>query len=110
MIYVSITGLRLRGVRHFPRFWWHAIRAMAQARRADGNLSVEARTINGVHHTLSVWRNEAAMRAYLTTGAHLRAMKAFRSMAEGRTLGYVAAQPPAWEDVHQLWRTKGRWA
>ena len=108
MVYVSITGLTLKGPQHIPRFWWHAVRAMAQARRANGNLRAETRTINGVHHTLSVWASREAMRAYLTSGAHRQAMKAFPSMAEGKIFGYTAEHAPDWGEAHRLWRTKGR--
>jgi quinol monooxygenase YgiN len=108
MIYVSITGLRLKSHWHSPRFFWLAIRAMRQALAAPGNLKAEARKINGVHHTLTVWESEAAMRAYLVQDAHLQAMKAFRSIATGSTLGYLAEAAPDWQDVHALWLEKGR--
>ena len=107
-VYVSITGLRLRGRRYLLRFWWHAIRSMAQARRAPGNLRAETRTIGGVHHTLSVWTDERAMRSFLVTGAHRDAMKAFRAIATGRTLGFTADQPVDWETGVQRWRTEAR--
>ena len=108
MVYVSITGLRLKRFWHYPRFAWHAARCMAQAKGAPGNLRAEARTINGIHHTLSVWTDRDAMLAYVTSGAHVRAMPAFRSMAVGKVLGFEAAAPPAWADVHGLWQDKGR--
>ena len=108
MVYVSITGLALKSPLHAPRFWWHAIRSMSQARTASGNLRAETRTINGVHHTLSVWQDEAKMRTYLKTGAHLSAMKAFRSIATGKTIGFVAEVAPDWADVHALWLERGR--
>jgi hypothetical protein len=107
-MYVSITGLELKGVWHAPCFWWHAIRSMQQARAADGNLYADTRTINGVHHTLSVWRDEQAMRAYLISGPHRKAMRAFHSIATGKTLGFTADQRPDWTEVHDLWQTKGR--
>jgi quinol monooxygenase YgiN len=108
MPYVSITGLKLNSVLHVPRFWYHAIRSMGQAQAAPGNISADARTINGIHHTLTVWQDEAAMRAYLTSGAHLAAMRAFRGMATGKTLGFTAETPPGWDKVHALWRDRGR--
>ncbi len=108
LVYVSITGLRLKGPHHMPRFMVHAFRAMNQAQRAPGNLRAETRSINGVHHTLSVWENEAAMRTYLTAGAHLRAMKAFPAMATGKVVGFSTDRVPDWTEVHELWRTKGR--
>jgi len=107
-VYVSITGLQIRAFWHAPMFWWHAVRSMSQARNADGNISADARSINGVHHTLSVWRDKAAMRAFLTSGAHAKAMKSFRSIATGKTLGFETNDPPSWADVHEIWRTRGR--
>ena len=107
-VYVSITGLTLKGRRHAPRFWWHAIRSMRQARRAAGNLRVDARTIGGVHHTLSVWTDEPAMRAYLVAGAHLQAMRAFRSLATGSTLGFRTTRVPDWEAVGALWAAEAK--
>lgn len=107
MVYVSITGLRLKQSRSLIRFWWHAIRAMKQAKQAAGNISAETRTINGVHHTLSVWENEDAMHRYLVSGAHFAAMRVFPAIAAGSTLGFVADQPPDWSDVHEIWRTRG---
>lgn len=108
MRYISITGLELRSVRHAPAFWWHALCAMRQVRTAPGLMRVEARQINRVHHTLTVWESEAAMRAYLVQGAHLAAMKAFGRIATGRTFGFQAEAPPGWDEVHAIWRSRGR--
>ena len=107
-IYVSITGLRLNGPWHMPTFWWHAMRAMTQARQADGNLYADARTIDGVHHTLSVWRDRAAMQAYLTSGPHRRAMRIYPRIASGKVVGYTAERAPDWSEVHAIWQTRGR--
>lgn len=106
--YISITGLRLKDRRHTMRFWWHAVRSMAQARRAAGNLSAETRTIDGVRHTLSIWVDEQAMRAFLVSGAHRDAMTVFQAIATGRTLGFTTRQPPDWEAAHQLWLSQAR--
>ena len=64
--------------------------------------------VNGVHHTLTVWESEAAMRAFVTTGAHRRAIRAFPAMATGMTFGYETECPPAWNRVHDLWRQHGQ--
>jgi hypothetical protein len=108
LYYVSITGLRLKGPRYFLHFWWHGSRAMSQALRAPGNLRAERRTINSVHHTLSVWTDEAAMRSYLATGSHRRALAAFRKMATGKTLGFLGSDIPDWSKVHAMWLRDGR--
>ena len=106
--YISITGLILKSRFSTPLFWWHAIRSMQQAREAEGNLHADARTINGVHHTISAWRVEADMRRYLVSGAHLQAMKRFPRIATGKTLGFVAASVPEWDEVHRLWLENGK--
>ena len=107
-VYVSITGLQLKGRRHSVRFWWHAIRSMGQARRAEGNIATDARFMNGVHHTRTVWTDESAMRRYLTAGAHLKAMKAFGSIATGKTLGFYTESVPNWDEVQRTWQLHGK--
>ena len=108
MPYISITGLRLKSPLHSPVFWWHVIRSMAQAQIAPGNISTTTKTINGVHHTLTVWQNKAAMRAYLVAGAHVKAMRIYKNIATGKVLGFEAETAPDWDEVHELWKTRGR--
>ncbi len=107
-VYVSITGLQVRRFWHVPTFWRHAIASMAQAQRAEGCLGASARTINGVHHTRSIWRDRKDMLAFLGKEAHLEAMKLFPRIATGKTLGFEATEVPDWDEVHRLWRTQGR--
>lgn len=107
-VYVSITGFRLKRWRHLPLFWWHTFRSMRQARRAKGSLRVELRFVNGVYHTLTVWADESAMRAFLVEGAHLVAMKASRSMGVGRTLSFYAHHEPDWISALQRWMAEAR--
>jgi hypothetical protein len=107
MVYVSITGLALTSPLFAPVFWWHAIRSMAQAKAALGIISADARRIEGVYHTLSVWENEAAMRVFLVSGAHRAAMRSFRNIATGKTVSYLAEAAPHWDAVHDIWVQKG---
>ncbi len=107
-VYVSITGLQVRRVWHIPSFWSIAMKSMVQARNAPGNISADARNINGVHHTLSVWTNKDAMRAYLTTGPHLEAMRLFPSIATGKVVGYQTNRIPDWSEINAIWRDHGR--
>lgn len=108
LIYVSITGLRIRRYAYTPLFWWHATRSMHQAQNAHGNILAQARSIDGVHHTLSVWENREAMLAYLRSGAHREAMRIFPKIATGKVFGMTATQAPDWIDVPRLWRERGR--
>ena len=108
-VYVSITGLKVKRFWHMPRFIKHAVASMTQAKSAPGNISAEAKTINGIQHTLSVWETREAMRAFIYSGAHKEAIGAFHAIATGKTFGFEAAadQVPSWDEVHQLWREKG---
>ena len=108
MPYVSITGLSLKSPLQAPAFWWHAVRAMGQARATPGLIRAEARRIGGVHHTLTLWESREAMRAYLTTGAHLAAMKAFHRLATGATIGFDCDIPPDWGEVPEIYATRAR--
>ena len=106
-MYVSITGLRLRRWWHYPRFMMLAVPALGQARRADGNLHVAARTVRGVHHTLTAWRSRPQMQAYIRSGAHRVALGAFGRIATGRTFGYESDTLPDWDEVHRRWHEHG---
>lgn len=105
--YISITGLELKSPIYFFSFWWHAVRSMIQARSAPGNISAQAKTINGIHHTLSVWKDEKATRGYIFSGNHLQAIKAFNRIATGKTFGFRAQTIPNWAEVHRIWNEKG---
>ncbi len=107
-VYISITGLRIRRLWHALTFWRHAVASMRQARKADGCLGASAKTIDGVHHTRSVWRTREDMLAFLGTGAHLDAMQLFPRIATGKTLGFEATSIPDWDEVHRLWSTQGK--
>jgi hypothetical protein len=102
-VYVSVTGFRLKAWWHLPLFWWFTLRSISQAREAEGNLRVEAGIVAGVYHTLTVWTDERSMRNFITRGAHFRAMKVYRSIGIGRTLGFTAAQAPDWNIAMQRW-------
>ena len=106
--YISVTGLRVKRWVHTPLFWRHAIASMADAQAADGNLLAETRTISGVHHTLSVWRDRAAMLAYLRSARHARAMRRFDGLAEGRVHGYHSPTMPNWDDALARYHADGR--
>lgn len=108
MPHVSVTGLRLRGFWHAPRFWWLTLAALAQARRAPGLIHLDVRRIDGWHHTLTVWEDEQSMRQYLRAGAHLASMRAFSRIATGKVLGFASAGVPDWSEAHGRWLREGR--
>jgi len=74
MALAALTRLRLRSWRFVPLFLWHAARSASQAKRAEGCLAVRLRQENGVYWTMTLWRDREAMRAYMISGAHMKAM------------------------------------
>lgn len=90
------------------RFYRHAAPSLTQAKRSDGNLHVAVGTINGVHHTLSAWTSRDALNAFLYSGAHAKAIRAFPAIATGKTFGYESDTIPDWETVHRIWLDHGR--
>jgi len=108
LVYVSITGLKLKKFYFAPLFWRYALGAMSQAKKADGCLSADATTIDGFHHTRSVWTSRKAMLAYLTAGAHIKSMKIHKRIATGRVYGFETNTIPDWKTAHRLWLEKGR--
>jgi hypothetical protein len=107
-VHVSVTGLRVKSWWQMPVFFWHAIPSFRQAQRAPGVLFAEVCNRKGVQHTLTVWKDREAMRDFMTSGAHLKAMRAFRSFATGRIHGYEADAVPSWDEAIEQWRIHGR--
>ena len=107
-IYVSVTGLKLRGPLAFFGFWRHAIPSKIQADKAPGLLFLDLKTVNGFHHTLSIWEDKQSMSNYLLKGSHLHAMRAFRKIATGKVIGFLVQEAPSWDEALKTWTEQGR--
>jgi len=105
---VVVTGLRLRGWQHVPLFWWFALRSMHSPQRAPGLVSVDARTIEGIHCTVSVWRSGSAMAAFARGRPHAAAVRAFSRMAVGRVARVRMVGRPDWDEALALLCEHGR--
>lgn len=107
--HLSITGLRIRpGLLNRIRFTYHALRAYRQAARAPGNLHVAAGAVDGVQHTVTAWTDREAMLAFVRSGPHLEAMKAFHRIATGGTVGYEADRIPDVQEAHTIWKERAK--
>jgi hypothetical protein len=106
--YVSITGLKPKGIYGFIQFLRHAVPSKIQAESAPGILFVGVKKIHGIQHTLTAWESEAHMKKYIYRGPHRLAIKVFRKIASGKTFGFVSKTLPSWDEVHELWKEKGR--
>ncbi len=107
-MYISITGLKPKGMWGFIRFWTLAIPSFSQAKSANGNIHNAVKKINGYNCTLSAWENRDMMLVFMRNGVHFNAMKAFKSIATGRTYGYESDAIPTWEEAYSILETKGK--
>jgi len=107
-VYVSITGLKIKTIWKALWFWRYAIPSKIQADQSPGLLFSDVKSINGINHTLTAWTDQKAMRSYIYSGIHLKAIKVFRKIATGKTFGYESTELPDWDEVHRLWLEKGK--
>jgi quinol monooxygenase YgiN len=109
---VSVTRFRLRAVRFMPFFMLHANRAIAQIRKANGFLAgAVQRDADQAFWTLTVWRDEAAMRAYGASGAHRKAMTHLAEWADEASVAHwlqPGGELPAWPEAVRRLRNDGR--
>ncbi len=112
MPFVSITRLRLRSWRLVPGFLWHALLSGWQARSASGNLAaLTLRDANLTFWTCTVWQDEAAMRAFMTSGAHRDAMSRLPEWCDEASVAHWqqdSAEPPAWSEIYRRMQSDGR--
>ncbi len=79
----SITELHLKNFWCYLRFLPLAITSKIQAERSPGLISLQLNSKGFfVQRTLAVWKDEKHLRDYVTSGAHLWAMKASRKIAK----------------------------
>lgn len=73
---VSITRLRIRRFWFLPRFALHTLRINRQIQRSDGFVVGGLAQQRGLAFwTITIWRDESAMRAFRNGGAHGRSMR-----------------------------------
>lgn len=107
-VILSFTGISPHSLIHNIRFWYYTIPAYTQAQTAPGNLFIDTYTTSTAYHTFGIWENRECMRAYATSGAHLQAMKNFRTIGTGKIFSYETDEIPlSWVDVLKIWDEHG---
>ena len=105
---VSVTGLKTKGFFSSLYFWWLAVPCFRQARMAKGNLFCQTKTINGYHHTLTVWKSRKHMKHYVLSGKHRKAMGQFAKIATGSTISYESDNIPDWATAYARWQVEAQ--
>jgi len=109
---ISVTRLRVRARQYVPAFYWYALWSLLQAKRADG--CFRALTLVDAHRTfwtLTAWTDEAALKAYMLSGAHRKVMPKLRSWCdEAAVARWVqdSATLPDWHEAHHRLTVHGR--
>lgn len=112
MTFISVTRLRIRSVWFMPRFALHAINSQRQCRQAQGFLGGSLLPDRKLTFwTMTLWQDQAAMRAYMAAGAHLKAMPKLQKWCDEASVVHWTqddSTPPSWEEADQRMRTLGR--
>jgi quinol monooxygenase YgiN len=95
MPFVSITRLRVRNWRYLPQFLIQSICIAHQAQRAAGSIAVSIlRDADRAFWTRTVWRDEAAMRAFMQSGVHRRVMARLPEWCDEAAIVRIGGKTP----------------
>lgn len=112
MVFVSLTRLRVRSLRFMPLFAIYAVRSRRQVSKAPGFLNgALLADRKWTFWTLTAWENEAAMRAYMTSGAHKQAMPRLMQWCDEASVAHWAQENevlPSWKEADWRMREQGR--
>jgi hypothetical protein len=105
----SVTRLRLRSWRFLPAFAWLTRAAARQAARAPGYLDGAILAERGLAFwTLTLWSDEAALKAYRGTDAHGRAMPRLMRWCDEACAGRFEADAlPSFAEADRHLRSTG---
>jgi hypothetical protein len=112
MPFISVTRLRLRSMRFVPSFFLHAVPSLRQARAApgfcDGSLLADR---SWTFWTLTLWDEQASMRAYMTSGDHRTAMPRLAGWCDEASVVHWDQEHgdlPSWTEADRRMRAEGR--
>ncbi|GGO97432.1 DUF3291 domain-containing protein [Stakelama pacifica] len=112
MVFVSITRLRVRSWRFMPAFFLHARRIIAQTGRAEGFVRGSLlRDRKLTFWTMTLWREQADMKRYMASGAHLKAMPRLSRWCDEASVVHWTqddAAAPDWREADRRMREAGR--
>lgn len=112
MIFISVTRLRLRSVLFLPLFSFYTFRSLRQVRRSSGFLDGGLLPDHDqTFWTMTAWKTEAHMRAYMISGGHKAAMpKLMHWCDEASVVHWLqeSSELPTWTAATARMRAEGR--
>ena len=112
MAFVSITRLRIRSAWFMLPFMLQTQRAIGQAQRAPG--FIDGSLLRDRHRafwTMTLWREQANMRAYIASGPHLTAMPKLLNWCDEASIVHWmqdGEELPDWAMADARMRSEGR--
>jgi hypothetical protein len=115
MLYaITITGMQLKNVLCYPKFYWYAVPALQAAQSASGNIHAstnsyhlpnESGQLKDTLMTLTVWDCRKSTMKYVTQSpAHVACMKQMKNLGSySRTYHYEGSTIPTWDEAKELW-------
>ena len=93
-------------------FGWYALLSSRQAARAEGNLAARLlRERRNTFWTSTLWTGEAAMKKFMTSGAHSKAMRKLAEWCDEAAVVHWTqdnTELPTWSEAYQRLRKDGR--
>jgi len=109
---VSITRLRLPSWLFLLMFAWYTLRSSRQVARAEGNLGLKLlRDRCNTFWTSTLWTGEAAMKMFMTSGAHGKAMRKLAAWCDEAAVAHWtqdSAELPTWREAYHRLQRDGR--
>lgn len=91
---------------------FYAFRTNLQARRADGNRGLEVlREPGNIFWTATVWESEGAVKQYMISGAHGKAMRRLLNWCDEASVvrwEQDGTAIPNWREAHRVLQAQGR--
>lgn len=112
MSLISVTRLRVRSWGYVPEFAWQSLKSARQAERSGGFLGGRLlRNPKNAFWTMTAWKDEMAMNAFRTAGAHGDVMRKLLNWCDEAAVVHWRQETldlPSWQDAHVRMVKEGR--